>query len=211
VAHAHKAPKTIYKNAPVVCRTNSYNQASTTIAPKEFHISNEKQIENQVPVFNPQLKHFVNHENKIKYNITIAAREPILNVPKDPDKPQLSDTTRIRLASMVNNQARVSQQLGIAGISLMLFSLGLWAMVQVLKNSGIAWATSMLGVAVVSTGVAVGGILAVLAIIFAIVAFHRIHQERAKYSGPGKAVTGIIFSILILGIIGYLALAIYGK
>jgi hypothetical protein len=114
------------------------------------------------------------------------------------------DSALQALANKTCKQAKVSQHLGILSLVGLLFSCGLWAIVVVLHNINVSWATMALANGMVIGGAIAAGILAILAIIFAIAAFHRIHQEQGKYTGTNKAIGAIIFAIIVFGILALL-------
>ncbi len=120
-----------------------------------------------------------------------------------------SDSARAAMAAGVCKQAKASQHMGMFALTITLLSLAAWVIIQASINSGSKWATAMLASYIVAGGVIAGGILAILAIIFAIVAFHKIHMEQGKYTGTGKAVGGIIFAIILFGVLALLAINVH--
>lgn len=206
--HVNKAPKTIYNNPVAASPANIKSVLPKALAAKEFHSPvNTITAENPIPDFNDITTPAVYNKNFSSTKIESATESPTLDFSKP--GPEISRDSLRAMAARVCKQAKASQHLGMFALTLTLISFAAWVIIQASINAGATWATVMLATTVVSGGVIAGGILAILAIIFAIVAFHKIHLEQGKYTGTGKAVGGIIFAIILFGIVGLLALNIH--
>jgi hypothetical protein len=90
---------------------------------------------------------------------------------------------------------------GMYALTLTLSSTVIWLMLIVLKNIGMVWATASLAGAVLIGGVVSGGSLGVLAIVFGVIALHKINKDKELLTGKKKAVTGIVFATILFGIL----------
>lgn len=197
----HRAPKTCVNKNTKLARNYTNHYRTTSIAAKPLSIATENPLDNFVipyplkttPVFQPKITH-TNHT-------LTTSNEPLLSSQKLSTDLSIDPPTHENPTKEVCQQAKVSQHTGMLSLTLTLFLFAVGLMLIVVKNSGGLWATSNLTSAVFIGGAAMGGVLGLIAIIFGIVALHKIHMEQALYSGTGKAVTGIVFACILFGIL----------
>ena len=205
---AHKAPKTITPAEHATCRTSTRRNNAVPLPAKELitlpgYTGNSK---SQFLFPHQKITSLVYSKNKTS-NLTASSKNEAfqagcLNAAFPEAAPSLFHKNK-----EVCSQSKTSQTTGMLALTITLFSIAAALTLIALKNSGGYWATVNLAVPVVVGGAISGGILGLLAIIFAISAFHKIHQNQDQYTGTGKAVTGIVFATILYGILALMVIA----
>lgn len=195
----HKAPNTVTPKNLFTSKVATNRNSIKTIVTKQLTIAVTS------PLNNFKLKNgFVNfpfyHSNKIRAGRVFQSKsEPVISQSngESPANAPSNDGS----GKETCKQSKVSMHSGMYALTLTLSSTVIWLMLIVLKNIGMAWATASLAGAVLIGGVVSGGSLGVLAIVFGVIALHKINKDKELLTGKKKAVTGIVFATILFGIL----------
>lgn len=197
----HKAPKTIISGSFVSSRNNYYNHSSATIAANPPELIQEKQTVNtDVPITpkHSNIFRFVKKASTISSSQSLTSPTSSKENSSVEPPPSHSDKE-------VCKQSKVSMHSGMYSLSVTFFTLMIGLILIVARNSGALWVSASLASGVIIGGAISGGALGILALVFGIIAIHKINKESDVLTGKGKAVTGMVFASILLGILALVA------
>ncbi len=200
----HGAPKTIVNknNAPEHSNHNHFHPA--IIAAKPMNILTEDPLPDLVIPTHFETFHISGNNNLLKNTSFSKQKESLANPLTEQNNLSGDPIAHEDSNKEVCSQAKASSHLGMFGFTLILLSVSVWLGLTIIRNSGGLCATAKLANTIlISAGIA-GGILGLLAIIFGIIALHKIHAEEGKYTGTGKAISGMVFALILFGILALL-------
>jgi hypothetical protein len=199
---SHNSPGVILKNSSVLSHPKKIG-LTKHIVDSGIHSINKDFIENGVVGPNLKKPEFIGLKNQISNHVARNFIEPELSLKNT--TVYFPDTNTKEVDKVVCKQARASLILGLVGLTTAFFGVAVGLGLIILKNTGGYWATLNLTVPVILGGAAIGAVLGILAIIFAISAYHKIHNERYKYYGKKKAAGGIIMAVILFLLIAFFA------
>ncbi len=196
-----KAPKRIVNKNPFASRNNVNNHRISTIAVKPFSIVSQNPL-NNAPSLQYKIPNVYNSTKEFKSTRVVSnSKEVFIQQPVPAGNVSEEEARHRDSQKEVCKQSKVSMHSGMYSITTTLVSTVLWLMLLVIKNTGGVWASAGLASGVLFGGMITGGALGILAIVFGIIAIHKINKDADVLTGKSKAVTGMVFATILFGIL----------
>lgn len=199
-------PKVLVEKESVIIKSSISHKNIEKLSLKDVSVATESTSDKRV------LFHHVNkatplfsHKNAIYRNISVNGDgDPVVNSNKNKGD-EAPSYVRDNYFRKVCSQSKTSLSTGIFSLTVTLFSLTLGLSLIALKASSVGfWATSDLAGPVMVIGSFSGGVLGIIAMVFGIIALHKINAAEEKYTGKDNAITGIVFASILFVILTFL-------